>query len=119
MILGVASATYKYNYNLKEIAENKDTIRLIVNALKESMNVLKELNVTIVPRRNRKLDLFPGFLLHLIFKKLIGSDYAEIAIAGHARAAREEMRALADGFLIHCQRSGVNYSSFKKITSYI
>jgi len=119
MILGLASAAYKKENNLKNIVEDKELITLIVNALRESMNVLKSLGVTIVPKRNRNLHLFPGFLLEFIFKKLLNSEYAEIAIAGHVEAARKEMRALADGFLILCQKSQVNYESLKKLTNYI
>ena len=43
----------------------------------------------------------------------------KIAIAGHAEAARTEMRALADGFLVLCQKSKVNYGALKKLTGYI
>lgn len=119
MILGVASATYKKDFSTKNVAEDKELIKLIVKALRESMNVLKSLGVTIIPKRNRYLHLFPGFLLEFIFRKLLNSEYAEIAIAGHAQAARSEMRALADGFLILCQKSNVNYGAFKKLTGYI
>jgi hypothetical protein len=67
------------------------------------MNVLKSLGVTIVPKRNRYLNLFPDFMLEDIFRKLLNSEYAEIALAGHARAGRTEMRALADGFKVLCE----------------
>ena len=119
MILGLASAAYKNEYNMKSIAEDKELVKQIVKALRESMNVLKSLNVTIVPKRNRYLHLFPGFLLEFIFRKLLSSDYAEIAIAGHAKAARKEMRALADGFLVLCEKSNVKYDSLKQLTDYI
>jgi len=119
MILGLAGATYKKENNLKNIAEDKELIKLIVNALRESMNVLKSLGVTIIPKRNRNLHFFPGFLLESIFRKLLNSEYAEIAIAGHTEAARTEMRALADGFLVLCQKSKVDYGSVKKLTGYI
>ena len=119
MILGLASAAYNKEYNTKDIAEDKELVKLIVKALRESMNVLKSLGVTIVPKRNRNLQFFPDFLLEFIFRKLLNSEYAEIAIAGHAEAARTEMRALADGFLVLCQKSKVNYGSLKKLTAYI
>lgn len=119
MILGLASAAYKRDNNMKSIANDKELVKLIVKALRESMNVLKSLGVTIVPKRNRKLQFFPDFLLEFVFRKLLNSEYAEIAIAGHAMAARTEMRALADGFLVHCQKSNVSYGAFKKLTDYI
>jgi len=118
MILGLASAAYKRD-NMKSVANDKELVKLIVKALRESMNVLKSLGVTIVPKRNRNLHFFPDFLLEFIFRKLLNSEYAEIAIAGHAMAARTEMRALADGFLVHCQKSNIDYGAFKKLTGYI
>ena len=119
MILGLASAAYKNEYDMQSIAEDKELVKMIVKALRESMNVLKSLGVTIVPKRNRYLHLFPNFLLEFIFRKLLSSEYAEIAIAGHAKAARKEIRALADGFLVLCEKSNANYESLKKLTGYI
>jgi 2-dehydropantoate 2-reductase len=119
MILGLASAAYKKDYNLKSIANDKELVKLIVKALRESMKVLKSLGITIVPKRNRYLQLLPGFFLEFVFRKLLYSEYAEIALTGHAMAARAEMRALADGFLVHCRKSNVDYGAFKKLTDYI
>lgn len=119
MILGLASAAYKNDYDMKSIAKDKELVKLIIKALRESMNVLKALGVTIVPKRNRNLQLFPDFLLQFVFRKLLESEYAEIAIAGHAKAARTEMRALADGFLVLCQKTNVEYGAFKKLTDHI
>ena len=119
MILGLAGAAYKQKYNMKSIAEDKELVKMIVKALRESMDVLKSLGVTIVPKRNRYLHLFPDFILEYIFRKLLNSEYAEIAIAGHAEAARTEMRALADGFLVLCQKSNTNYGSLEELTGYI
>jgi 2-dehydropantoate 2-reductase len=119
MILGLASAVYLKENNIRRVAEDDELIKQIVKALRESMNVLKSLGITIVPKRNRILHLLPDFLLESVFRKLLGSEYAEIAIAGHAEAAREEMRAIADGFLVHCQKSNVSYEAFRKLTDYI
>jgi len=119
MILGLASATYKKEYNTKNIAEDKELVKLIVKALRESMDVLKSLGVTIVPKRNRYLHFFPDFILESVFRKLLNSEYAEIAVAGHAKAARTEVRALADGFLLLCQKSNVNCVALKKLIGYI
>jgi 2-dehydropantoate 2-reductase len=119
MILGLASAAYKKDMNLKSISNDKELVKLIVKALRQSMNVLKSLDITIVPKRNRNLQFFPDFMLESVFRKLLNSEYAEIALTGHAMAARSEMRALADGFLVLCQKSNVDYGAFQKLTGYI
>lgn len=119
MILGLASAFYLKENNIKQVAEDDELIKEIVKALRESMNVLKSLDVSIVPKKNRILHLIPGFLLESVFRKLMGSEYAEIALAGHAEAAREEMRALANGFLKLCEKSDVNHGAFKNLTDNI
>ena len=69
MILGLASATYQKE-NLQAIVEDKALIKLIVDALRESMEVLKSLDVTIVPKRNKKLQLFPNFLAGIHFQEI-------------------------------------------------
>ncbi|WP_297691145.1 hypothetical protein [uncultured Eudoraea sp.] len=69
-----------------------------MKVLRESMYALKSLGITTMLKRNRYLQFFPDFFLEFIFGKLLNSEYAEIALAGHAEAARTEIRALADGF---------------------
>jgi hypothetical protein len=57
--------------------------------------------------------------LEFIFRKLLSSEYDEIALARHAEATHTEMVAVADGFLVICQKSNVNHKSLKKLSSYI
>jgi len=54
-----------------------------------------------------------------MFKKLLGSEFAAIGLAGHARAARSEMKALSLDFLKLAKKSSVQTDALNTILSYI
>ena len=93
------------NYRL---AHTRDALVLVVRAIKESFSALKTLGYTITPPYLRRMALLPEPLLVFIFSKLFDSKFAEIGLAGHANAARDEMDHLADGLLELVESSGVS-----------
>jgi hypothetical protein len=75
--------------------------------------------ITIEPFKYRILALLPDFILYRMFKKLLGSEFAAIGLAGHARAARSEMKVLSLDFLKLAGRSSVKMDALKTLLSYI
>jgi len=119
VILSLAGAAYKVNLELKKLAENKQLLYLMIRSIKQSIKVLFYAGITIEPFKYRILALLPNFILHRIFKKLFVSEFAAIGLAGHARAARAEMKALSDDFLTLAKNSEVQTDALKEILSYI
>ena len=119
VILNLAGAAYKVNLELKKLAENKQLLYLMIQSIKQSIKVLFYAGITIEPFKYRILALLPDFILYRMFKKLLVSEFAAIGLAGHARAARSEMKALSLDFLKLAGRSSVKMDALKKILSYI
>ena len=72
------------------------------------MDVLRALGYT--KRQPFKWNLFywmPEFMSAKVLGSLLGSRFAEIAYALHARAVADEMRILADEFKILIDRTSV------------
>jgi 2-dehydropantoate 2-reductase len=85
------------NYKL---AEDKETIRMYIRAVKEGGRVLKALGYR--KSYNPKFKLFywfpEGFLINIL-KKVFNSKFAEVAMMMHAKAARDEMIELGNELL--------------------
>jgi len=119
VILSLAGAAYKVNLELKKLAENKQLLYLMIRSIKQSIKVLFYAGITIEPFKYRILALLPDFILHRMFKKLLISEFAAIGLAGHARVARAEMKALSEDFLTLAKKSDIQIDALKRILSYI
>ncbi len=98
------------------LAGDRDGLRLMVRACKEGGNVLEKLGYT--KRQPFKWNLFywlPEFMTIKVFRGMLDSRFAEIAYAMHARAARDEMKCLADEFKILIDRTSVPTPNIDKL----
>ncbi len=99
LVSPLGNALLKHDCDNYALAENEETLRLFVRACKEGGNVLRELGY--MKRQPFKWNLFywlPEFMTANVFKKILGSRYAEIAYASHAKADQDEMECLAEEF---------------------
>ena len=55
----------------------------------------------------------------LFLKRVLASRFAEVSLAGHANAARDEMTYLSRQFYALVQQSGVAHPAWDKLYTYI
>jgi 2-dehydropantoate 2-reductase len=99
LVSPIANALHMHDCDNYALAKDREGLRLLVSACKEGGNVLKKLGYS--KRQPSKWNLFywmPEFMTAKVLQKLLGSRFAEIAFARHARAGGDEMRCLADEF---------------------
>ncbi len=94
----LANALYMAGGDSRRLARTRDGVVLMVRAIREGFQVLRELGYPITPARLRLFAWAPEPLLVGGWQRLLATRWAEVAIAGHANAARDEMRRLADEF---------------------
>ena len=94
----VALALYGTEGDNYRLARTRDGLLLAVRGIRESLRTLRELNIPIIPGYYRTYEWLPEPLLLLVLRGLVNTHAAEINIAGHANAARDEMWAVADEF---------------------
>lgn len=115
----IAGALLKCGDNYK-LANDKETIRTYLRAVKEGGRVLKALGYK--KSYNIKLDLFywmPEFMLINILKKVFDSKFAEIAMMMHANSAKDEMYELGMEFKSLTDRTTVAIPNLDELLSYI
>ncbi len=98
VISPVALALYMTGGDNYRLARTRDAVVLGIRAMRESFRVLRALDLPITPSALRLYEWIPEPILIPLVQRLFNTRSAEIAVAGHAGAARDEMRQLADEF---------------------
>jgi 2-dehydropantoate 2-reductase len=99
LVSPLVGALYKHDCDNYQAANDKETLRALVRAVKEGFRVLKVLGFS--KRQPFELNLIywlPEIMSMRGVRALLESKFAEVAFAMHAKAARDEMEDLAREF---------------------
>lgn len=119
LVSPLANALYKHNCDNYALARDTGTIRVLVRAAKEGGIVLKALGYR--KRQPFQFNLFywlPERLNMKAVRGLLDSKFAEVAFALHARAARDEMKELADEFQSLIKETPIDTPNIDALKSY-
>jgi len=114
MVTSIGNALYKYNSNNFALAKSYADIKLMVLGIKEGFAVLTKLGIKITPSKLHYLKL-PVFMIAPIFKIIMGTKFAETAMAKHTAAAKPEMICLQEEFDMLIKKSNVATPSIDKL----
>ncbi|MFX1537507.1 MAG: ketopantoate reductase family protein [Promethearchaeota archaeon] len=119
LVSPLANGIYLANGDNYALAKNPEALKLIVNAIREGFKVLISLNYPIEPKRLKRFNWMPNFVLVRLLKKIIGSEMGELSLRDHAMAAKDEMKEIADEFQLLIQQSGLVTPSISELYQYI
>jgi ketopantoate reductase len=83
------------NYRL---GEEKRLLRLMVEAQREGFRVVRALGLPLAPARLRAMLRLPAWISVAVVRKLMKTEFAELALAGHAAAGGAEFLLLNQEF---------------------
>ena len=112
-MIPICLAIHRHDCDLKALVTDQESLRLIVRAGKECGNVLRALGFT--KRQPFKFNLFywlPERITAKIFRKMLAGRYAEVALAMHAGASRDEFAELTRDFMSLVAQAGLNTPHF-------
>lgn len=115
----LANAIYMAGGDNYRLAKSRDGLVLMVCAIRESYRVLQALGVPITPANHRIFNWIPEPILAAIFRRALNTKTAEIQMVGHANAARDEMKQIADEFRALAQSTSVPTPSIDRLYTYI
>jgi 2-dehydropantoate 2-reductase len=98
LVSPIANALYMAGGDIHRLVHTRDALLLMIRAIREGFQVLQALKIPIRPPALQILSWLPEPLLVALGQRLLDTSVAEVAIAGHANAARDEMQLLADEF---------------------
>jgi len=106
LVSPIAGAMYYAGDNYK-LAQNPQGLRLLIEAIKEGLKVLRALHIPIIPWKLTLLGFLPTWLLLPIVRRVFATRWAELVLWRHASVAQVEMRLLAAEFGVLARRSGL------------
>jgi 2-dehydropantoate 2-reductase len=118
-IIPTAGAFYMAGCNNYSLARTRDGLVLMVRAIREGYQVLRALGVPIVPSNHKVFDWIPEPLLIALIRRMLTTKTAETVLVGHAAAAREEMRQLADEFRALARKTSVSTPAMDRLYTYM
>ena len=96
-VVPIGNAIYKHDCDPRAAAGDRETLQTVVHACKEAGNVLRTLGYR--RRQPFKFNLFywcPEWVSAKMLQMMFESKFAEVALALHAKAARDEFETLND-----------------------
>lgn len=115
----VAHAVYLAGGDNHRLARTCDGVVLMIRAIREGYRVLQALGIPITPANHKIFNWIPEPILVALMRKLLNTRAAEIKIAGHANAARDEFKLLADEFRTLAQTTSVPTPAMDRLYTYI
>ena len=107
LVSPIANAIYMAGGSNYRLAHTRDGLVLMVRAIQENLRVLKRLRIPLTPAKYRAIPWVPEPLLVAVLKIAFDTPQAELVLARHANAARDEMMMLADEFRALARSSAV------------
>lgn len=120
LVSPLVGALYKHDCDNYQVAKDEETLFALVRAAKEGGRVLRALGFK--KRQPFEFNLFywlPEFMSMMTVKGVLGSKFAEVAFAMHARAARGEMEDLAREFQELIARTPVDTPNIDRLRNFI
>jgi 2-dehydropantoate 2-reductase len=106
-VLPVALAMYMTDGDNYRMARNREALVTAIRAMRECFRVLKALDIPIEPSKLKIVEWVPERLAVFLMRLMMSTKQAEIVMAAHANAARDEMIQLAEDFRNLARRTSV------------
>ncbi len=119
VISPIALALYMVGGDNYRLARTRDAMVLSLRALREGFRVLRALDIPITPSALRVYEWIPEPLLVPLVQRLFNTRSAEVAVAGHASAARDEMKQIADEFKVLTRSTAIPTPILDRLSAYL
>jgi 2-dehydropantoate 2-reductase len=95
----------------------RDDLGLLVDAMREVLDVLPAVGIRVTPRSTFVLKLVPRFLLVAWFRVLLPSKFMEVGAMYHISQAPDEMHQLGIELMALVEKSGLSVPAIRKVIS--
>jgi 2-dehydropantoate 2-reductase len=115
----LALAVYAAGGDNYRLARTRDGLVLAVRAIKETLGVLEGLGIPLTPPSFRIMRRLPEPLLVAYLRSMMGTHAAQISMAGHANAARDEMGEMVGDMAALARASGRPTPAFDRLCAFL
>lgn len=118
LISPIANAFYMAGSDVHQLAHTRDALVTAIRAVREGFKVLRALHVPVTPPMLRVFEWIPEPLVIAFYGRAFDTERAEIALAAHANAARDEMAELSEEFQVLARASGLATPAIDRLHHY-
>lgn len=118
LVIPMALGIYMCAGDNYRLARTRDAQVLVVRAIREGFSALRARGITITPAYLGRIMRLPEPLLVAFLGRMFNTQFAEVGLAGHANAARDEMGHLAGGLWELVQGSGVEAPALRSLYTF-
>jgi 2-dehydropantoate 2-reductase len=119
LVSPIANALYAAGGDNYRLARTPDALLLLIRALREGLQTLRALGISVTPSPYRLLAALPEPLLLVFLCRLLATQRSELLLARHANAARDEMQILADEFQTLVREAGISAPAINQLNQYL
>lgn len=105
----------KHGCDTYALARSKDDLRLLADALRESLAVLRAVGRRIVPQSTRLFELLPRWVVMRMFRLVLSSRWGEIGAGWHCSQAPDEIAQLGRELKQLVEKSGQPAPALRQI----
>jgi len=113
----MAPLIIKHGCDTSALAHSTADLRLLVDGMRETLDVLHALGYQIIPRSTSMMKIMPRFLLVAAYHGLFASKIGEVGAGWHCSQAPDEMQRLAEDLDALVERSGLPVPAVRTILS--
>ncbi len=115
LVSPLANGIYLAGGDNHRLARQVDTVRLIVDAIREGFAVVRAAGLKVVPFKLRLVEGMPEVLVVSALRAWAGTGHFETVAKAHAIAAVDEMRLLAQEFAVLARTVGVRTPAIDRL----
>ncbi|MFQ5760325.1 MAG: 2-dehydropantoate 2-reductase N-terminal domain-containing protein [Acidiferrobacterales bacterium] len=119
LVLPMANAIYMAGGDNRRLANMPEVLQLLVRAVREGFQVLRQLGVAITPPKLRAWEWIPAPILVWMLGRWANTEHFEAVASRHANAARDEMKELGDEFEALAERAVVATPAMDRLAGFV
>ena len=114
-VLPILFGLARHANDSEALAADRVTLREMARAIREGLVVVRALGHPVTPLQLRLILWLPARVTAAVLGKMVASEFAKVAFAGHAGAASSEFEQLWTDFRALVERSGVAAPTLERL----
>jgi len=115
LVPSVAMPIMKYHLDAKALAKSRADLRLMIDAMRETLDVLQKVGYRVIPRSTSAIRFIPRFLMIAGLRMVLPTRFAEIGAVWHVSQAPDEMNQLAMELGLLVGKSGLPVPALREL----
>ena len=111
----VALPVMRHGGDLAALAASTEELRLIVDAVRQALGVLRALGHRIVPSSTGIVRIIPRFFIVMLFRRMLATKFVEVGLVWHTQQAPDEMMQLAEEAKALVAKSGLPVPAIRRV----